>query len=274
MATLHRKVGGHDVQLARFVKAQKGPHGSYDTALAELRRGQKQSCWVWYVLPQLRDRMSMRNEEFQLYNRDEAVAYLRHSVLGSRLLAVVDVVLAHLSKGAAATRLMGTSVDAKKAHQSFSTFFLAALEADEGRPEGPPAVERPTAGAEAASAAASPAPPNGDTAVTKLAEVLQQLAARKTAEKHWGDDPAATTKAPAIAELPSEAVAPRLRAFAASAGAAGPDAWVDPAMLVKWHALPRALPPKPATPPPAQASATPAPDPASATKDEQVIATP
>ena len=38
----------HD--LTRFKKAQEL---DYETALAEIRSGQKQSHWMWYIFPQL-----------------------------------------------------------------------------------------------------------------------------------------------------------------------------------------------------------------------------
>ena len=41
---------GYDLQ--RFVAAQDGG-GTYDCALAELRRGRKTSHWMWFVLPQV-----------------------------------------------------------------------------------------------------------------------------------------------------------------------------------------------------------------------------
>ena len=42
---------GDTRDLSRFTEAQDA---DYPTALAELRRGRKQSHWIWYILPQLR----------------------------------------------------------------------------------------------------------------------------------------------------------------------------------------------------------------------------
>ena len=41
-----------DLGLRRFVSAQDAG-GTFDTALAELRRGSKRSHWMWFVFPQL-----------------------------------------------------------------------------------------------------------------------------------------------------------------------------------------------------------------------------
>ncbi len=38
------------IDLNRFVTAQAG---SYETALAEIRRGVKRSHWMWYIFPQI-----------------------------------------------------------------------------------------------------------------------------------------------------------------------------------------------------------------------------
>ena len=75
--------------LARFVRAQDAPAGdmsTYARALAELRAGQKQTPWMWFVLPQLRglgsSEMSLK---YAVVSLMEAKAYLAHPVLGPRL---------------------------------------------------------------------------------------------------------------------------------------------------------------------------------------------
>lgn len=79
--------------LARFVRAQDAPQdasmgdiSTYDRALAELRAGQKQTHWMWFVLPQLRglgsSEMSLK---YAVVSLMEAKAYLAHPVLGPRL---------------------------------------------------------------------------------------------------------------------------------------------------------------------------------------------
>ncbi|MDY6045899.1 MAG: DUF1810 family protein, partial [Anaerobutyricum sp.] len=41
--------------LMRFLQAQEGTHdGTYSQALAEIRRGRKESHWIWYIFPQLK----------------------------------------------------------------------------------------------------------------------------------------------------------------------------------------------------------------------------
>lgn len=68
--------------LARFVNAQAG---SYAQALAEIRRGTKRSHWMWYVFPQLAGLgHSATAQRYAIESREEAKAYLAHSILGGR----------------------------------------------------------------------------------------------------------------------------------------------------------------------------------------------
>src|ERR1700726_3388747 len=69
--------------LVRFVDAQAPV---YAAVLAELRRGRKQSHWMWFIFPQLAGLgLSAMAQRFAIHSREEAVAYLGHGVLGPRL---------------------------------------------------------------------------------------------------------------------------------------------------------------------------------------------
>jgi uncharacterized protein (DUF1810 family) len=71
------------VTLQRFVDAQER---FYDTALAELRQGEKRGHWIWFVFPQLVGLgHSPTALHYGLSGREEAIAYLAHPVLGTRL---------------------------------------------------------------------------------------------------------------------------------------------------------------------------------------------
>ncbi|MCW2673075.1 MAG: hypothetical protein JWP14_1664 [Frankiales bacterium] len=71
------------VTLQRFVDAQER---FYDTALAELRNGEKRGHWIWFVFPQLAGLgHSPTAQHYGLSGQDEAIAYLAHPVLGTRL---------------------------------------------------------------------------------------------------------------------------------------------------------------------------------------------
>ncbi|MCK1514146.1 DUF1810 family protein [Bradyrhizobium sp. 190] len=69
--------------LQRFLDAQTP---IYARVLAELRRSQKQSHWMWFIFPQVAGLgHSAMAQRFAIASRGEAVAYLGHAVLGFRL---------------------------------------------------------------------------------------------------------------------------------------------------------------------------------------------
>lgn len=108
----------HD--LDRFVAAQDG---SYDTALAEIRRGAKRSHWMWYIFPQIaglgRSAMAQR---YAISSMGEARAYLEHPLLGPRLRDCVSA-LQDLTRGTAET-VFG-EIDAIKLRSSLTLFSEA-----------------------------------------------------------------------------------------------------------------------------------------------------
>ena len=118
--------------LARFVDAQSG--GEYEAALAEMKAGRKQSHWIWYVFPQLAGLgMSHMSQRYAIRDRAEAIAYLRHPVLFSRLLEITTAVAEHVRNGAALDRLMGSSIDATKLVSSLTLFGKVARSLSDSR---------------------------------------------------------------------------------------------------------------------------------------------
>jgi uncharacterized protein (DUF1810 family) len=77
--------------LDRFVNAQDRV---WSDVLAELRAGRKTSHWMWFVFPQLAGLgMSETSRFYAIANIDEATAYLRHAILGPRLIECAELVL-------------------------------------------------------------------------------------------------------------------------------------------------------------------------------------
>ena len=101
----------------RFVEAQSA---NYTQALAELRAGAKRSHWMWYVFPQFeglgRSAMAQR---FAIRSLAEAREYLRHPVLGPRLVESAEALLE--VQGPSAQEILG-SVDALKLRSSATLF--------------------------------------------------------------------------------------------------------------------------------------------------------
>ena len=98
----------HD--LRRFVDAQSR---NYDQALSELRSGQKRSHWMWYVFPQYAGLgHSQKSIEFAIRSLAEAEAYLRHPILGPRLVECAAALLA-VEGGRSAHDILGSPDDLK-----------------------------------------------------------------------------------------------------------------------------------------------------------------
>jgi uncharacterized protein (DUF1810 family) len=108
--------------LARFVEAQDAA-GTYDQALRELRDGRKRSHWMWFVFPQIAGLgQSPTSRRYAIASQAEALAYLRHSVLGPRLLACVAAL--NQLDGRTAVQVFG-SIDAQKLRSSMTLFLRA-----------------------------------------------------------------------------------------------------------------------------------------------------
>jgi uncharacterized protein (DUF1810 family) len=109
--------------LERFASAQDAG-GTYKRALEELRRGRKESHWMWFVFPQLaglgRSAMSSR---YAISSLEEAKAYLAHPVLGARLAECAKAAIA-APAGASAEDVFGP-VDALKLRSSMTLFLRA-----------------------------------------------------------------------------------------------------------------------------------------------------
>ena len=106
--------------LNRFVGAQSG---TYDLALAELRNGRKDGHWIWFIFPQVAGLgMSSMSQAYAVTGIDEARAYLAHPLLGPRLRACFDALLA--VDGRTADAILG-AVDAVKVRSSATLFARA-----------------------------------------------------------------------------------------------------------------------------------------------------
>ena len=92
-----------------FIRAQ---NPIYDRVLAELRAGDKQSHWMWFIFPQLtalgRSPTALR---YGLDDLPMAQDYLRHDILGPRLLECTQAVLG--VSGRTAHEIFGSPDDLK-----------------------------------------------------------------------------------------------------------------------------------------------------------------
>ena len=105
--------------LERFVVAQNAG-GTYARAVSELTRGRKVSHWMWFVFPQLAGLgRSATARTYAVGSLAEASAYLRHEVLGPRLLTCCSL-LADLNEMSAEDVFGG--IDAIKLRSSMTLF--------------------------------------------------------------------------------------------------------------------------------------------------------
>ncbi len=77
--------------IDRFIKAQEN---SYNQALEEIKNGRKRSHWIWYIFPQLKGLGSSEiSKYYAIRSRNEAKEYIKHPVLGSRLIEISNELL-------------------------------------------------------------------------------------------------------------------------------------------------------------------------------------
>ena len=105
--------------LDRFLEAQER---MYEIALKEIKNGEKESHWMWYIFPQLRGLgRSQMAYTYGINGLEEAKAYLDHPVLSARLIEISEALLEH--KDQDIEDILG-DIDAMKLHSSMTLFSL------------------------------------------------------------------------------------------------------------------------------------------------------
>ncbi len=111
--------------LQRFVDAQDPV---FAQVCAELRQGRKTGHWMWFIFPQIAGLgHSETARKFAISSREEAEAYLKHPVLGSRLRECSR--LAALVEGRSAHQIFGSPDDLK--FRSSMTLFAGVTSDNE-----------------------------------------------------------------------------------------------------------------------------------------------
>ena len=78
-------------KLNRFIKAQEE---TYNSAMDELKSGSKYGHWMWFIFPQVEGLGSTEmTKKFSIKSLEEAKAYLKHAILGERLLESCEILL-------------------------------------------------------------------------------------------------------------------------------------------------------------------------------------
>lgn len=111
--------------LQRFLIAQET---DYKLALSEIKNGRKRSHWIWYIFPQIQGLgFSETSKYYAIENIDEAEVFLKHPILGSRLITICKALI-HLKENNA-SEVMGSPDDMKL--KSSMTLFSIVDNADE-----------------------------------------------------------------------------------------------------------------------------------------------
>ncbi len=95
--------------LERFIDAQEQ---DFQVALSEIKNGRKRSHWMWYIFPQIEGLgFSATSKFYAIKDIDEAAAFLKHPVLGSRLILICNELLKLESNNA--NKIFGSPDDLK-----------------------------------------------------------------------------------------------------------------------------------------------------------------
>lgn len=113
-----------DNSLKRFTDAQES---SYSTASSEIQQGKKKSHWIWFIFPQIAGLgFSETSRYYAIKDLQEAAGFLKHPVLGTRLINISRELLNLKTNDA--HQVFGSPDDLKL--QSSMTLFSSLQDAD------------------------------------------------------------------------------------------------------------------------------------------------
>jgi uncharacterized protein (DUF1810 family) len=123
-----------DNDIERFIEAQNKSYEGYQTALAQMQAGRKQSHWIWYIFPKRRpddNKGSQYTQYYGLSDDAEATRYLHHAILGPRLAEITAVVYTQLiDKKIDPEVLLMWDKDVKKVRSCMKLFIRVGKKAD------------------------------------------------------------------------------------------------------------------------------------------------
>ena len=101
----------------------------YETAISEIQNGEKESCWSWYIFPQiigLIDKPSSQNKLFAIKNKREAIIFLKTSYLRNSYVNILNAVVEQLEDGNTLNKIF--KMDDVKVISSVTLFGYIACE--------------------------------------------------------------------------------------------------------------------------------------------------
>jgi uncharacterized protein (DUF1810 family) len=110
--------------LNRFIEAQAE---SYPAAFTEISSGRKRTHWMWYIFPQVKGLgFSQTSKYYAIEDINEAAEFLKHPVLGGRLINISKELLKLATNNA--TNIFGGPDDLKL--KSSMTLFSCVPDSD------------------------------------------------------------------------------------------------------------------------------------------------
>lgn len=105
--------------LSRFLDAQ---NKLYLTALSELKKGKKETHWMWFIFPQIKGLgQSDTAILYAINDLKEATDYMEHPILGKHLIEISELLLTFKRKSA--DGIFG-DLDARKLRSCMTLFSL------------------------------------------------------------------------------------------------------------------------------------------------------
>ncbi len=103
--------------LTRFLDAQ---NKLYLTALSEIKKGKKETHWMWFIFPQIKGLgKSALSDYYAVADLKEATEFLKHPILSKHLIEISKLLLTLKKKSAEG--ILG-ELGARKLHSSMSLF--------------------------------------------------------------------------------------------------------------------------------------------------------
>ena len=107
--------------LDRFIKQQ---NHFYEIAYKEIRKGRKESHWMWFIFPQIKGLgRSEISKYYAIKDIDEAKEYFGNEYLKKNYLNLCDLLLKLKINNA--EEIFGY-IDSRKLHSSLTLFFIAS----------------------------------------------------------------------------------------------------------------------------------------------------
>ena len=108
-----------EFNLDRFIMAQQR---DYLCAFQEIKNGKKESHWIWYIFPQLKELgNSFPAKYYGIDGIEEATAYWQNEYLRNNLVEITRLLLRHQDKSA--YQIMGEFATDEKKLRSCMTLF-------------------------------------------------------------------------------------------------------------------------------------------------------